>query len=81
MKLFGNKGGGGKLTENIADLIKVKTIVTLVTTIVFAVLTIRGNEVSEYFKYVYTGIIMFYFGTQYESNKRERHKDNDNGKQ
>ena len=62
MKLCG--GGSLKVVENFAALLKVKTLVTIITTIIFAVMLIRGMEIPEYFKYVYTMIICFYFGTQ-----------------
>lgn len=52
--------------ENFAKLIKVKTIVTLLLTIVFCFLAITGAIVPELFMSIFTMIIGFYFGTQNE---------------
>ena len=49
--------------KRLAALLRVKSIVTLVLTAVFAVLTLRGG-VSQEFMLVYTTVIAFYFGTQ-----------------
>ena len=51
------------LTNRLARLLCVKSLVTLLLTAVFAVMTLRG-EVNEDFMTVYTVIIAFYFGTQ-----------------
>ena len=53
------------LANRLARLLCVKSLVTLLLTVVFAVITLRG-EVSEDFMTVYTVIIAFYFGTQLE---------------
>jgi len=54
------------LKKNIANLIKVKTIVTLVVIFVFAVLALRGSISSDTAMIVVTNVIAFYFGTQHE---------------
>ena len=53
------------LANRLARLLCVKSLITLLLTAVFAVMTLRG-EVSEDFMTVYTVIIAFYFGTQLE---------------
>ena len=53
------------LTNRLARLLCVKSVITLMLTAVFAVMTLRG-EVSQDFMTVYTVIIAFYFGTQLE---------------
>lgn len=53
------------LTKRLANLLTVKSIVTLVLTAVFAVMASRG-EISSDFMTVYTVVIAFYFGTQAE---------------
>ena len=53
------------LAGRLARLLCVKSLVTLLLTAVFAVMTLRG-EVNEDFMTVYTVIIAFYFGTQLE---------------
>ena len=55
-----------KLTENLANLIKVKTIVTLVVTAVFAVLSLRGAIGSDHVMIIISMVVSFYFGTQHE---------------
>ena len=52
--------------QNLAALIKVKTIVTLIVILVFAVLALRGNITPDNVKDVVMVVIAFYFGTQHE---------------
>lgn len=51
--------------KQIAKLIDVKSILTLVLTAVFAALSIRGAISSSEFLSVFTLIIGFYFGVQH----------------
>ena len=55
-----------KLTENLANLVKVKTIVTLVVTAVFAVLSLRGVISPDNVMIIISMVVSFYFGTQHE---------------
>lgn len=55
-----------KLTENLANLVKVKTIVTLVVTAVFAVLSLRGIISADNVMIIISMVVSFYFGTQHE---------------
>lgn len=55
-----------KLAENIAGLIKVKTIVTMMVTAVFAVLSLRGDISSDNVMIIISMVVSFYFGTQHE---------------
>ena len=55
-----------KLTEKLANLVKVKTIVTLVVTTVFAVLSLRGRISPEQVMIIISMVVSFYFGTQHE---------------
>ena len=55
-----------KLLENLADLIKVKTIVTLVVLAVFAALALAGSVEAGDVMVVISMVISFYFGTQHE---------------
>lgn len=52
------------MRENLAALIKVKTIVTFVVIAVFAVLALRGEINSENTMIIVSTVIAFYFGTQ-----------------
>ena len=55
-----------KVVENFANLIKVKTIVTLVIALVFAVLAIRGTISPDNVMIIISMVVSFYFGTQLE---------------
>ena len=64
------------ILNRIAKLIDVKSIITIVLTIVFSYLTIRQIIINE-FMTIYTMIIGFYFGTQFEKNKKDDDKEKD----
>ena len=51
------------LNKRIANLLSVKSLVTLVLTGVFAYMAVTGN-ISQDFMTIYAVIIAFYFGTQ-----------------
>lgn len=55
-----------KLMDNLANLVKVKTIVTLVVTAVFAVLSLRGTISADNVMIIISMVVSFYFGTQHE---------------
>lgn len=52
--------------KNIANLLKVKTIVTLVVISVFAVLALRGDISPDNVMIIISMVVSFYFGTQHE---------------
>lgn len=52
--------------RNIAALIKVKTVVTLVVLAVFAVLALKGAITPDNVMVVVSTVVAFYFGTQHE---------------
>ena len=54
------------MLKNLANLIKVKTIVTLLVIAVFCVLALRGDIEPDNVMYIVTSVIAFYFGTQHE---------------
>lgn len=58
-----------ELWQNLAALIKVKTIVTLVVIAVFAVMALTGQLQPDTVMTIVTMVVAFYFGTQ--SQKRE----------
>ena len=59
------------MLKNFAKLIDVKSIVTLILTAVFTVLSLKGQISAEQFQTVFTVVISFYFGTQYQKGKSE----------
>ena len=54
------------ILKNFANLIKVKTIVTLVVIAVFAVLALRGTIAPDNVMIIISMVVSFYFGTQHE---------------
>jgi high-affinity nickel permease len=52
--------------KNLANLIKVKTIVTFVVLVVFAVLSLKGEISADNVMIITSAVIAFYFGTQHE---------------
>ena len=58
------------LKKRLANLLSVKSIVTLCLTITFCVLTVQ-EKVTQEFNTAYLMVIAFYFGTQNGKNARE----------
>ena len=52
--------------KNLAALIKVKTIVTMVVIAIFAVLALRGDVTPDNVMVIVSTVIAFYFGSQVE---------------
>ena len=55
------------LVKNLAGLVKVKTIVTMVVIGVYAVLALRGDITVDNVMLITSMVVAFYFGTQHES--------------
>jgi hypothetical protein len=55
-----------EILKNFANLIKVKTIVTLVVIAIFAVLSLRGDISPDNVMIIISMVVSFYFGTQTE---------------
>ena len=58
-----------EILKNFANLVKVKTIVTLVVISVFAVLALRGNISADNAMIIISMVVSFYFGTQHEKKE------------
>lgn len=54
------------LKKRLTALLAVKSIVTVILTVVFAYLAVCGQVTTEQFLTVFTVVIAFYFGTQAE---------------
>lgn len=52
-----------QVKKRAANLLSVKGLVTMVLTLVFAWLSVRGT-IGQEFMLIYTTVIAFYFGTQ-----------------
>lgn len=63
------------ITKNLAALIKVKTIVTFVVIVVYAVLALRGNITPENVQNLTMVVVAFYFGTQLDKGNTEQISD------
>lgn len=60
-----------QLQRRLANLLSIKSLVTLALTAVFAYLTCSGGVTAEQFLTVFTVVIAFYFGTQAERAARK----------
>ncbi len=67
------------LKSRLANLLAVKSIVTIVLTCVFAYLAVAGQVTTDQFLTVFTVVIAFYFGTQAEKKTLTGGDANDNG--
>ena len=59
------------MKERLSKLLTVKSIVTILLTLVFCYLSIMGNISADLFDRVFMIIIAFYFGTQTEKQNIE----------
>ena len=57
------------ILKNLASLIKVKTIVTIIVLAVFAVLALNGSISPDNVMTITASVIAFYFGTQHEKKE------------
>ena len=54
------------ILKSFANLIKVKTIVTLAVVTIFGVLALKGSISADNVMIVVSMVVSFYFGTQHE---------------
>ena len=59
------------MKEKLAKLIDVKSIITIILTIVFCVLAFKSVITGEQVNMIFTTVIAFYFGTQTAKTKTE----------
>ena len=62
------------LKKRLSNLLTVKSIVTILLTMVFSFLSVRGRVTTDQFLTVFTVVIAFYFGTQTEKRTQEEDK-------
>lgn len=60
------------IREAVVNLLKIKSIVTIIVTIVFAYLAVIGTLTGEQVMTIFGVVIAFYFGTQMEKNREEK---------
>lgn len=72
-KIRAMKGGRNmeKLIQKLTSLLNVKTIVTILLTVVFCILAVKQVINGEQFLVIFTTVIAFYFGTQHEKGNKE----------
>jgi hypothetical protein len=58
-----------QIIDNVAKLIKVKTIVTFVVLTIYSIIALRGDISGENVQNVTLMVIAFYFGTQTEKKE------------
>lgn len=61
--------------ENLAALIKVKTLATLLVALLFCVMALRGDFTPEAVLDIVKMVFMFYFGSQVEKIAQKVSKD------
>lgn len=64
------------MLNSIVNLLKVKTIVTLVVITVFAVLSFRGDISPDNAMIIISMVVSFYFGTQHEKTPADQPSQN-----
>lgn len=64
------------MKEAITNLLKIKSIVTILMTVAFIVLLFIRETVPQEFVVIYTSIISFYFGVQ--TTRKEQNKNGSN---
>lgn len=60
------------IKDKLAKLIDVKSIVTLILTLVFSYLSVVSKIADREFVQIFLMIISFYFGTQYEKGDSKK---------
>lgn len=64
------------MIDSIKNLLKIKSIITITLTLTFVILLIAGLftdvVIPQEFVMIYTTIVSFYFGTQYQKGVEER---------
>ena len=62
------------MNKNLWSMLTVKSIVTIILTMVFSVLSLYDRISGEQFLNIFSVVIAFYFGTQYQKSEMERQK-------
>ena len=59
----------------VQNLLTVKSIVTIMLTVVFSCLAVMGRISGEQFLTIFSVVVAFYFGTQYQKGKEDTEND------
>lgn len=60
------------MKRQVEKLIDVKSLVTLILTVLFFILAVKQIIDANAVMTIYTTVIAFYFGTQYQKNQNEK---------
>ena len=60
------------IMKNLANLVKVKTLVTIAVMTVFVILALRGSISADNAMIIISMVVSFYFGTQHEKSGVEK---------
>ena len=60
------------ILKNFANLVKVKTMVTIAVMAVFVILALRGSISADNAMIIISMVVSFYFGTQHEKAAAEK---------
>lgn len=66
-----NEGISMTLKQRLSGLFTVKSIVTFSLTAVFVYMAVTGEIKSDTFLPIYTSVISFYFGTQFDKDREK----------
>lgn len=66
-----------KTTVAVQNLLTVKSITTILLTIVFCILALNGTISGEQFLTIFSVVIAFYFGTQFKKGQVDSGKEGD----
>ena len=58
--------------KNLWSLLTVKSIVTIILTVVFSLLSLHDRISGEQFLNIFSVVIAFYFGTQYQKGEQKK---------
>ena len=61
-----------EMKTTVQHLLTVKSIVTIMLTVVFSVLSVEERISGEQFLNIFSVVIAFYFGTQYQKGEQKK---------
>lgn len=59
-----------EITHKIAELLKVKTIVTFAVVLIFSIMALKGQIQPDNVMIIVSMVVSFYFGTQHEKSEK-----------
>lgn len=59
-----------EVIQKVAELLKVKTIVTFAVVLIFSVMALKGQIQPDNVMIIVSMVVSFYFGTQHEKSEK-----------